>query len=139
MDATAICRCLCSAGVCLSTDGDKLLAAPASALNDDLRTLIRENKPALMRLLRDAHITTANLIAAAMRACDVHGDGEDAREQMRRDCLATPSHLRADLLAYFDEAYPPAESGLDGRTSAELPAPDTQVPASPKSASAADR
>jgi hypothetical protein len=50
----------------------------------------------------------ADLLGAAMRACDHHGDGAETREQMRLDCLATPPHLRADLLAYFDEAYPPA-------------------------------
>lgn len=49
-------------------------------------------------LLRD-------LIAAAMRACDHHGDGPEAREQMRQDCINTPSHLQADLLAHFTEQY----------------------------------
>lgn len=47
----------------------------------------------------------AELLAAAMRACDFHGDGEAARKEMRRDCLATPPHLKADLLAYFISTY----------------------------------
>lgn len=49
--------------------------------------------------------TIEALIAAAMRACDHHDDGPAAREQMRRDCLATPHQLRADLLAHFQRAY----------------------------------
>ena len=46
-----------------------------------------------------------DLIEAAMRACDHHGDGPEAREQMRQDCTDTPVHLRADLLAHFTEQY----------------------------------
>jgi len=44
---------------------------------------------------------TADLLRAAVRACDAYGDGEEAREQMRADCMATPPHLRAELLAHF--------------------------------------
>ena len=46
------------------------------------------------------------LLEAAMRACDFHGDGEAAREQMRRDCLGTPPELRGDLLDHFRKTYP---------------------------------
>jgi hypothetical protein len=42
------------------------------------------------------------LITAAMRVCDRYGDGEQARADMEADCLATPPHLRADLLEYFE-------------------------------------
>jgi len=41
-----------------------------------------------------------------MRACDAHGDGPEAREQMRLDCLETPPQLRADLLQHFRDVYP---------------------------------
>ena len=41
------------------------------------------------------------LIAAAMRRCDEFGDGEAARQEMCRDCLALPPHLQADLLEHF--------------------------------------
>jgi len=51
-------------------------------------------------------ISIDELIATAMRACDHHGDGEAAREAMRQDCINTPPHLRAGLLAYFNETYP---------------------------------
>lgn len=63
-------------------------------------------------ILENAHPADERLLGmllpAAMRACDRHGDGEDARAQMRADCLATPPHLRADLLAHFAATYPKA-------------------------------
>lgn len=51
-------------------------------------------------------ISADELIEAAMRACDHHGDGESAREQMRIECLEIPPDLRADLLDYFRRTYP---------------------------------
>lgn len=53
-----------------------------------------------------AHRLAGDLMAAAMRACDRHGDDYHAREQMRADCLATPPHQRADLLDHFQKTYP---------------------------------
>ena len=50
--------------------------------------------------------TVDELVTVAMRACDAHSDGPAAREQMRLDCLATPQHLRADLIGHFTRAYP---------------------------------
>jgi hypothetical protein len=41
------------------------------------------------------------LIAAAMKVCDRHNDGEAAREEMRQDVLGTPPHLQQDLLDHF--------------------------------------
>ncbi len=49
-----------------------------------------------------AHRITAELLAAAMRRCDRHGDDEAARQAMRDDCLALPTHLQADLLNHFE-------------------------------------
>ncbi len=57
-----------------------------------------------------AHRLMKELIAAAMKACDHHHDGPDARQQMRADCLATPQHLRGDLLDHFQQTYPKAKS-----------------------------
>lgn len=45
------------------------------------------------------------LIEAASLACDHHGDGPEAREQMRRDCIEAPPHLRADLRDHFKQTY----------------------------------
>lgn len=49
---------------------------------------------------------SADLMTAAMRCCDFHGDTPAAREQMRQDVLKTPPHLRGDLLAHFEKTYP---------------------------------
>jgi hypothetical protein len=46
----------------------------------------------------DKALLTTCLLTAAMAVCDHHGDGEAAREAMRRDCLETPIELKADLL-----------------------------------------
>lgn len=105
MDATAIFQRLYASGVRLELQGDRLFATPSARLNDELRALIRSNKPALAAYLGEAHQTTVELIEAAMRACDHHGDGPAAREQMRRDCHETPPALRADLRDHFDQSY----------------------------------
>lgn len=46
-----------------------------------------------------------DLLAAAQLACDHWGDSQEARRAMRADCLATPPHLRADLIQHFQENY----------------------------------
>lgn len=48
-----------------------------------------------------ANRITADLIQAAMRVCDCHGDDEAARQEMREQCLELPPHLQADLLENF--------------------------------------
>lgn len=110
MDALTVYHRLHDAGVSLSIDGGKLLAHPAARLTDELRALIRDHKPELLGLLTNAHETTISLLAAAMLACDHHGDNPAAREAMRADCLATPPHLRADLLAHFKQTYPESKT-----------------------------
>ena len=47
------------------------------------------------------HRVTADLLKAAMKVCDKHGDGEAAREEMRQQCMELPPHLQADLLHHF--------------------------------------
>lgn len=47
----------------------------------------------------------SELLHSAMRACDAWQDGPEARKQMRRECLDTPPHLRADLRSHFSHAY----------------------------------
>ena len=46
-------------------------------------------------------LLTRSLLEAAMRICDLHGDDERARAEMREDCLALNETLQADLLAHF--------------------------------------
>lgn len=49
------------------------------------------------------HRVTADLLKAAMRVCDRHGDEETARQDMRDQCTALPPHLQADLLQHFNQ------------------------------------
>ena len=86
-------------------DNDRLAVSPASTLHDTQRELLRANKAAIVAALREANCITIDLIAAAMRACDRHGDDKAARADMRRACLDSPMHLQADLLDYFNQTY----------------------------------
>lgn len=43
----------------------------------------------------------SDLIEAAMKVCDKHGDGEAARADMRQQCMELPPHLQQDLLEHF--------------------------------------
>ena len=55
----------------------------------------------------------ADLLAAAMKCCDRHGDSDAARLEMRDQCLVTPPHLQADLLAHF-QGKPAFDAEHDG-------------------------
>lgn len=46
-------------------------------------------------------VSAPELLRAATCVCNLYGDGAQAREEMRADCLAMPPHLRADLLDHF--------------------------------------
>lgn len=48
----------------------------------------------------------SDLIEAAMRVCNAHGDNEAARTEMRQQCMDLPPELQADLLDHFRSAYP---------------------------------
>ncbi|MDA8444789.1 hypothetical protein [Paracidovorax valerianellae] len=48
--------------------------------------------------------TRAEVLLAARRRCDDMQDGTAAREQMKREVLATPAELLGDLLAALTEA-----------------------------------
>lgn len=88
----------------LTPDGEHL-AVSAGRLTAEQRAMVLEHKPDLIRYLHDAHGTTERLLVAAMRACDHHGDNDRARQEMRQQCLALPSHLQGDLLKHFKNSY----------------------------------
>ena len=107
MTPQAILRELWSAGICLKLTNDgQNLSVPAGKLSQHQRAQIISNKPAIVEFLQSVDKTTTNLIEAAMRVCDFHGDNASSREAMRLDCLAVPAHLRLDLLEHFQAAYP---------------------------------
>jgi hypothetical protein len=89
----------------LATDG-RNLAVPAGRLDARQRALLVAQKAALVGFLMAAHETTTFLLSAAMRACDHFEDDGIAREEMRAACLATPPHLRHDLLQHLIRTYP---------------------------------
>lgn len=106
MTAESIVKRLQEAGVSLRLTPDgRLFATPTDRMNADLRQLCKRHKTELIEFMQQAERTTNALIEAAMRACDAWNDTEQAREQMRRDCLQTPAHLRADLLAHLQASY----------------------------------
>lgn len=43
----------------------------------------------------------SDLIEAAMKVCDSHGDGEAARQEMRQQCLELSPAMQLDLLQHF--------------------------------------
>lgn len=104
MTPDRILRGLWAAGihVRLSADGHGL-AVPAGALSSEQRAALVAHKPEILEFLRAARKTTEELLTLAMKVCDQHSDGSNAREQMRADIDATPVHLRADLLFHFKQ------------------------------------
>jgi hypothetical protein len=105
VEPSKILRELHRAGVTLSLHGDRLSASPSHCLTDEFRDVIRARKPEIMRFLSDMRVTTEELVEAAMRVCDAWHDNEQARDQMRRECLETPPHLQADLLQHLRRTY----------------------------------
>lgn len=66
----------------------------------------------------DNRALAADLIEAAMKVCDRHGDGESSRQEMRRQCLELPARMRADLLEHFREGRM-GDRGGQGRAGPE--------------------
>lgn len=107
MSAENVLRELLASGIEPSLTPDETgIEVPAGRLSDSQRAAIRQHKAELIERLRESARITVALLKAASRACDTWNDSEEAREQMRRECLETPPHLRADLLAYFHQQYP---------------------------------
>lgn len=107
MTASAVLRVLIDLDLVpeITPDGQSL-SFPAGELTDELRAAVKANKPQILASIRESAAITAQLLDAAMRACDHWGDGPQSREQMRQDILNTPPHQRADLLAHFKHQYP---------------------------------
>jgi hypothetical protein len=74
---------------------------PALQENDALVSGVMGVAPPPVSNLIDAQTLTADLLYFAMRVCDRHGDGPEAREEMTAAVLATPTDLQPDLLAHF--------------------------------------
>lgn len=105
MESAALLRDLHEARLTVQVSDGRLLIQPAERLTDDHRAAIRAHKPELLEYLAEVERVTAQLLTAAVRCCDYHGDSDKAREQMRLECLEIPPDQRADLLAYFQKQY----------------------------------
>ena len=66
MPAFTLYLALYRAGLLISTDGEKLVVAPADKLTDELRVAIRQHKPALIELLQSAHHTAGCFVRWAV-------------------------------------------------------------------------
>jgi hypothetical protein len=64
------------------------------------------------------------LIEAAMLRCDQFGDSDQAREQMRQDCLSLSPAMQQDLLAHFAQTTTAPTDGP--KSTDQVPAPDRQ-------------
>ena len=71
-----------------ATQGEKLQVARPSECN-------------MQRGALTAHRMAKELIKAAMKVCDKHGDGEAARADMRQQCMELPPDMQRDLLEHF--------------------------------------
>lgn len=107
MTADAILADLLACGITPAVTADGAgIVVPAGRLTGAQRAAVRDHKPELIERIREAARLTTELLEAAMRACDAHGDDSAAREQMRQDVMDTPPNLRADLLDHFRQNYP---------------------------------
>ncbi len=112
MTPQAIIKELWGAGICIRLANDGVnLSVPAGRLNAELRALILANKPAIVDFLQEVDATTTALMEAAMRVCEYHGDCETKRDEMRRECLAIPPHLKPDLLEHLQSVMQSSRSG----------------------------
>lgn len=101
MTAAVLYQRALASGVTLRLVDGKVKAAGSHEALAELVPQLRGCKPELIEFLAAAHKTAAALIAAAMRVCDHYDDNDAKREEMRQDILATPHHLRQELLDYF--------------------------------------
>ena len=90
------------AGLHLRTDGDRLIVAPSSLLDDPLRDLIRANKVELLAGARDAETVAADLIAAINRCCAVRSDDAANIAALIAESYDFTVEARRDLIAHFN-------------------------------------
>ena len=85
-----------------------VLTVPPGAVPEIQETLLTVSSVGVWATFEN-RILALDLIVAAMKVCNRHGDNEAAREEMRQQCLKLPPRLQADLLDHF--------TGIDRSTS----------------------
>lgn len=105
MTAAQITAAVHDAGLLVLVDGADLVVKPVDRITPAVRAMLIEAKAEVVEYLQACERITPVLMHAAMQACDKHGDSEQRREEMRADVLATPLHLRLDLMHHFQQTY----------------------------------
>ena len=106
MSAFPVIQDLYTQGVRLKLSGDGAsLTVPAGSISPEQRALVVSHKAEILEFLVEARKTTTALIEAAMLACDHFNDSPANRDLMRVECLATPTHLKTNLLNHFTKTY----------------------------------
>ena len=90
-------------GLTVTLAGEHLRVVPASSLTARHRALIAEHRTVLVALLRAAHQTALDLIAAVNRCCDARGDDEGNRAALISDCKLLGPHEQAEILEHFND------------------------------------
>lgn len=83
----------------------RLMAAPGSMVDDELRAALKRNKEAVTDFLAATQATLRKVLVLADMACERFGDGAEAKTAMVQACLSTPPELLDDLLIHFRSAY----------------------------------
>ena len=106
MSAFSVIQALDEQGVRLKLSGDGAnLTVPAGSISPEQRALVVSHRAEILEFLVEARKTTTALIEAAMLACDHFNDSPANRDLMQAECLATPTHLQADMLNHFTKTY----------------------------------
>ena len=95
----------CGITPAVTPDGTRI-EVDAGRLTDTQRAAIRSHKSELIANIQESFRITAQLLDAAMHACDYWHDSQKAREQMRLEILETKPEHRKELLRMFNKDYP---------------------------------
>ncbi len=98
-------------GVRLSLDesGAVMASGPRPAI-EGLLPILRPHREAIGQFLAESRLTAEALTAAAA-VCDLHGDSDEARDDMARDVLNTPEDLLPDLIEHLKQVAQSARQG----------------------------
>lgn len=105
MTAAEVTAAVHAAGLVVLLHGSDLVVKPADRITPQVRAMLATAKAEVVAYLAACERIMPRLMDAAMRACDHHRDSEQARADMRADILATPLHMRLDLMHHFQVTY----------------------------------
>lgn len=100
MGAPDVLHLIRESGLTLTSDGDRLIVTPSDRLTDDLRTLIRDNKPGILDALESESAELTRLV----RLC---GEQYDFTEAEHAEALAAALADPIDALTCFRGMAPP--------------------------------